>query len=266
MKERKTRRAPATAERPLTARSVLASALLGEDPSRGLPVARLVALAGLFGINENQARVALSRMVARKELKTQEGRYHLAGHLLERQSRQASSRAPLLRPWDGRWRLWIITAERRSARERSVMRSALAGAHLAEVREGVWTRPNNLDVVFPLAVATMGRWAIAEIELVAADLWDLKSWAARATELRRRLRETKPALQLGRSDGLAPGFVLSAAVLRHLQADPLLPAELCPGRWPAAGLRDDYDGWDSRYRAVLAGWHRSVAVAVSGAT
>ena len=40
--------------------------VFGEDPGRGLPVARLVALAGLFGINENQARVALSRMVARK--------------------------------------------------------------------------------------------------------------------------------------------------------------------------------------------------------
>ncbi len=266
MEDRKVSPNPANAERPLTARSVLASALLGEAPGRGLPVARLVALAGLFGINENQARVALSRMVAREELTTRDGRYRLAGHLLERHSRQATSRAPVLRPWDGRWRLWIVTAERRSAAERAVMRAALAGAHLAEVREGVWTRPNNLDVVLPPAVATMGRWAIAEIELVAADLWDLKSWAVRATELRRRLRETKPALQLGRSDGLAPGFVLSAAVLRHLQADPLLPAELCPGLWPAAGLRDDYDGWDSRYRAVLAGWHRSVAVAVSGAT
>ncbi len=226
-------------------------------------MARLVALAGLFGINENQARVALSRMVARKELSTRDGRYRLAGHLLERQSRQATSRAPHLRPWDGRWLLWIVTAERRSARERSGMRSALTGAHLAEVREGVWTRPNNLDVVLPPAVATMGRWAIAEIELVAAELWDLKSWAVRASELRRRLRDTKPALQRGGSDGLAPGFVLSASVLRHLQADPLLPAELAPARWPAAVLRADYDSWDARYRAVLARWHRTVAVAAT---
>jgi phenylacetic acid degradation operon negative regulatory protein len=216
----------------------------------------------LFGINENQARVALSRMVARKELTTRDGRYRLAGHLLERHSRQATSRTPVLRPWDGRWRLWIVTAERRNARERSVMRSALAGAHLAEVREGVWTRPDNLDVALPPAVATMGRWAVAEIELKAAELWDLGSWAARATELRRRLRETRPALQRGGPDGLAPGFVLSASVLRHLQADPLLPVELAPARWPAAALRTDYDSWDGNYRAVLARWHRTVAVAV----
>jgi phenylacetic acid degradation operon negative regulatory protein len=261
MEDRKVSAKDASTDRPLTARSVLASALLGEDPGRGLPVARLVALAGLFGINENQARVALSRMVGRKELTTRDGRYRLAGHLLERHSRQATSRAPLLRPWDGRWRLWIVTAERRSARERSVMRGALAGAHLAEMREGVWTRPNNLDVVLPPAIATMGRWAIAEIELRACDFWDLEGWAARATKLRRRLRVTLPALQNDRSDGLAPGFVLSAAVLRHLQADPLLPAELAPVGWPAAGLRADYDGWDRRYRTVLAGWHRTVVVA-----
>ena len=31
-------------------------------------------------------------------------------------------------------------------------------------------------------------------------------------------------------EALAPGFELSAAVLRHLQADPLLPAELLPAR------------------------------------
>jgi phenylacetic acid degradation operon negative regulatory protein len=51
------------AEPAVTARSVLASALLGMDPPE-LPVAQLVRLTGLFGISENRARVALSRMVA----------------------------------------------------------------------------------------------------------------------------------------------------------------------------------------------------------
>ena len=74
---------------PLTARSVLASALLGEDPPE-LPVAHLVHLAGLFGINPNRARVALSRMVASGEATTDgAGRYRLAGRLLERRDRQA---------------------------------------------------------------------------------------------------------------------------------------------------------------------------------
>jgi phenylacetic acid degradation operon negative regulatory protein len=45
-------------------------------------------------------------------------------------------------------------------------------------------------------------------------------------------------------------------VLRHLQADPLLPVELQPPEWPGARLRETYDGWDMRYRATLRTWSR----------
>ncbi len=56
-----------TGERPLTARSIVASALLGTHP----PVLRgqlLVRLGELFGVAEGTTRVALSRMVAAGEL------------------------------------------------------------------------------------------------------------------------------------------------------------------------------------------------------
>ena len=77
---------------PFTARSVLASALLGEVPPE-LPVSHLVHLAALFGISANRARVALSRMAAAGEVTTDgSGRYRLAGRLLERQTRQSESR------------------------------------------------------------------------------------------------------------------------------------------------------------------------------
>ncbi|HWE70275.1 MAG TPA: hypothetical protein VG205_07915, partial [Acidimicrobiales bacterium] len=76
----------------MTARSVLASTLLGVDPPE-LPVAYLVHVAGLFGINDNRARVALSRMLASGEASTDgAGRYRLAGRLLDRQERQLASR------------------------------------------------------------------------------------------------------------------------------------------------------------------------------
>ena len=78
---------------------MLASALLGESPPE-LSVRRLVRIAGLFGINENQARVALSRMVARGDVSSDgSGTYALAGRLLARAGRlEVARRAATSRP------------------------------------------------------------------------------------------------------------------------------------------------------------------------
>jgi phenylacetic acid degradation operon negative regulatory protein len=46
-----------------------------------------------------------------------------------------------------------------------------------------------------------------------------------------------------RRGALRDGFVLAASVLRHMQADPLLPAELLPDDWPGTALRTEYDGY-----------------------
>ena len=62
------------------------------------------------------------------------------------------------------------------------------------------------------------------------------------------------ALEAGDRESLAPGFVLSAAVLRHFVADPLLPRELLPRDWPGAALRRDYDRYDALFRRRLREW------------
>ena len=46
-------------------------------------------------------------------------------------------------------------------------------------------------------------------------------------------------------------------MLRHLQADPLLPGELLLEDWPGARLRVAYDAWDAGYRATLREWSRA---------
>src|SRR5687768_12666734 len=90
-------------ERPLSARSVVASILLGTRPPE-LPGRLLVRAGELFGITEGTTRVALSRMVASGELEaTGDGRYRLAGRLLERRARQDESRQPPARRWNGDW-------------------------------------------------------------------------------------------------------------------------------------------------------------------
>ena len=48
----------------------------------------------------------------------------------------------------------------------------------------------------------------------------------------------------------------SAAVLRHFQADPLLPEELLPRGWPGRALREDYDRFDLAHRALLREYFR----------
>ena len=244
------RNAVSDEDRPLTARSVLASALLGTEPPE-LPVARLVAIAGLFGLSANRARVALSRMAAAGEVDAVDGRYRLTGHLLERQTRQIQSRAAERRRWDGSWTTVIVRGGARPAAERTEARRRFAAARLAELREGVWLRPANVDVVLaaPLEAAVVRFDGTPDTDpaALAASLWDLDGWAMGAERLRQRLE----GLPVKDDDMLAPGFVLSASVLRHFQADPLLPDELLPADWPGPALRHEYDRWDTTYRARL---------------
>jgi phenylacetic acid degradation operon negative regulatory protein len=241
----------------MTARSVLASALLGEDPPE-LPVAHLIHLAGLFGINENRARVALSRMARNGEVTTDgSGHYRLTGHLLERQGRQTVSRRGETRRWRRTWRMVVLTTSGLGPEERSARRKRLSRARLAEYREGVWLRPDNIalvpDPVDDPEVSVFTVTPDRDPAQLARSLWDLDAWSKRTGELLAQLDDRTPD---GPED-LAPGFVLLASVLRHLQADPLLPDELLPSGWPGTSLRRAYEEWDRRYREVLVAWGRS---------
>ena len=66
--------------------------------------------------------------------------------------------------------------------------------------------------------------------------------------------ESADELEGGDRAALAPGFVLSAAVLRHFVADPLLPPELTPRGWPGPALRREYDRYDELFRDRLREW------------
>jgi phenylacetic acid degradation operon negative regulatory protein len=233
----------------------MASALLGMDPAE-LPVAQLVRLTGLFGISENRARVALSRMVGAGEATTDgSGRYRLAGHLVERQMRQSRSRSGVIDPYDGTWVVVVVTTSGSAAEVRGARRRALSYARLAELREGVWMRPANVEVVLPGALdADLERMLACPADPggLVDRLWDVAAWSAGAEALLAALHALVPE----GPDALAPGFELSAAVLRHLQADPLLPAALLPTGWPGDRLRTVYQEWDIQYRATLSEWSR----------
>ena len=223
--------------------------------------ARVLVRSGeLFGISEGTTRTAMSRMVAAGELVAEDGSYRLTGRLLDRQARQDVSRKRGPWGWDGRWwRMAVVVAERRSPEERAALRASMLAGRYAELREGVWTRPDNLPGDRPDAPGC--EWIkgeMAEPREMAATLWDLDEWAVAGASLLAELDTWTPRLAAEGVDVLAPTFVLSADVLRHLQADPLLPRELLPREWPGEPLRKSYDRFDDEFRRVWREWYRTV--------
>jgi phenylacetic acid degradation operon negative regulatory protein len=254
-------------ERPLSARSVIASLLLGMHPPR-LAGARLVRWCAVFGIAEGTARVALSRMVDRGELAARDGQYELAGGVRARQRVQDWGLEPALAEWDGTWRIGTVVSPARPAPERAALRDAMRRVRHAELREGVWTRPANL----PRASGPDDAWAVVDAQCewwtgapdrpareVAAELFAPDAWAARARALHDVLVDATTSLHAPREADLARAFEAGAAVLTHVRADPLLPAALCPARWPGPRLRAAYAEYRDAFGAAIREWFRSAA-------
>jgi phenylacetic acid degradation operon negative regulatory protein len=242
--------------RPLSARSVVASVLLGTHPPR-LSTAALVELCGRFGITGGTTRVALSRMVAAGELAAEDGHYRLVGEgLLSRQRTQDDALDPQARSWTGAWRMAVVVRSGRSAAQRLELRRTLADARFAEWREGVWLRPDNLG---PPAPALLDEAALRWLSVtpdddparLAGELWALPAWAERGAALLGAGPEEPGDLVTSPPQWAADVFAAAAATLRHLRTDPLLPAGLVPAGWPADALR-------ARYSLYLAAIERLV--------
>jgi len=254
-------------ERPLTARSVIASLLLGMRPPR-LSGGRLVRWCGVFGISEGTARVALHRMVDRGELTLADGVYELAGRVRSRQPAQDFALAPALEEWTGEWLLAVVDTGSRPARDRTALRDAMRRIRLVPLREGCWARPANL----PRAAAPPDAWEVADAQCrwwratpeeddarLAARLFDVGGWARRARVLEGRLLRAVDALADPRPEDLAVAFTAGAAALAHVRADPLLPRELLTDDWPGTALRDAYRGYQPAFAAAVRDWFRSQA-------
>jgi phenylacetic acid degradation operon negative regulatory protein len=217
----------------MTARSVVLSVLLGAHPAWAT-AAELVRLTADFDIKEATLRVALTRMVGAGDLVRSEDGYRLSDRLLARQRRQDDAINPQLRSWDGAWMTLVITSVGIDARTRAALRTTLQHNRFAELREGVWLRPDNVKVALSDEVLSRVRvlhgYDDRPAEL-AGHLWDLPGWARTGRQL---LDDMAAATDV-------PGrFDAAAGMVRHLLTDPVLPHELVPGDWPGAALRDSY--------------------------
>ncbi|MFJ1811525.1 MULTISPECIES: PaaX family transcriptional regulator C-terminal domain-containing protein [unclassified Streptomyces] len=219
---------------PLSARSVVLSLLLGTHPPE-LAAKDLVRGVEPFGVGGSTVRAALSRMVTAGDLRRTDGVYRLSDRLLERQRRQDDAVRPDTRAWNGDWEMAVITATGRGPAERAELRGRLTALRLAELREGVWLRPADLGRPWPADLGNVLQHFTARPDApardLAAGLWPLDAWARTARVL---------LAHVERSHRPADRFTALAAVVRHLLADPVLPAELLPADWPGPALRTAY--------------------------
>ena len=141
---------------------------------------------------------------------------------------------PQLRPWNGYWTTLIVTSVGTDARTRAALRTTLHGKRFSELREGVWMRPDNLELDLDPQVRARLRIVQARDDApaeLAGELWDLPSWVRTGHRL---------LAEMSVATGVPGRFVVAAAIVRHLLTDPVLPAELLPGDWPGARLRAAY--------------------------
>ena len=217
----------------MTARSVLLSVLLGAHPAWAT-ASELIELTSDFGLKEATVRVALTRLVSSGDLVRSADGYRLSDRLLARQRRQDDAIHPRLRPWDGGWVMLVITRIGIDARTRATLRTKLAANRFGELREGVWLRPDNLDMEIPTTISERVRVIHARDEApaeLAGRLWDLRGWSRTGHRL---------LGDMARATDTPGRFGAAAGMVRHLLTDPVLPDELLPARWPGNALRDSY--------------------------
>ncbi|MFI1919647.1 PaaX family transcriptional regulator C-terminal domain-containing protein [Nocardia sp. NPDC020380] len=229
--------------RRLTARSMILSAFLGAPAEA--KASEILSLAALLGLQESAVRVALTRMVAAGDLERSDGYYRLSPRLRARQARQAEAHHPHVLAWNGQWTMLIVTRIGEAATERTSLRETLRQLRFRDMRDGVWTRPNNLDLALPPHVAervtAFTATPMANARELADELFAPGEWAATGEQL---LTEMSAAATL------ADRFEIAAAIIRHLLDDPLLPAELSDPHWPGPRLRASYDRFGREFAAM----------------
>ena len=214
--------------------------------SRGgrAPVAALVRLLAPLGITAPTVRTAVSRMAGQgwlEAVRLADGAgYALTPRAVRRLDEAAERIYRLGAPdWDGRWHLIVVGRIRERAR-RDRLRAALGYLGYAPVDETTWVSPRpsiELEALLEAERVRAERFTASydgDARGLLARAWDLdglahayQRWLASAAEL------------IGEVGPDSPDEIVFAARSRlvhewrkFLFADPGLPAELLPDKWP----------------------------------
>lgn len=213
----------------------------GDKP---LPVRSAVSAAALFGISENNVRVAFARLAS-------EGRIEPAGRGEYREGDGAAEFAREIASWrraESRLRKWngdyaavhqgALGRSDRPALKRRIRALGMLG--FAEIERGLWMRPNNLegsvdalrtrlhalglDTEAPVFVMTH---LAPGFDKKARSLWNGKALTASYARTERQIENwLESAQDLDLDEAARHSFLLGGNAIRQIVFDPLLPGEL----------------------------------------
>lgn len=265
--------------------------LLSTMPSTAVAVRFLVAAAGLFSIDENATRVALTRLLACGLVERDErGAYRLgaAARPVHEKVRSWRNAEALVRPWDGSW-VGVVGGGLRSGRDRRARarKRAIELVGLKALRPGLWVRPDNLRDGIEGARAALARLVddggpgrpggVEEASVFRLDRFSsddleraLRLWPVAELERGYRLAVDRLAQSTRRLAGVAEAeamvetFLIGGSVLRQLALDPLLPDPILDTRQRRAMI-EAMRVYDGLGRSLWSGFLHRHGVAASSA-
>ena len=212
-----------------------------------IEIGRLIKWGQLFDIDAAATRVALGRLVKQGFIQSiSRGFYSIGpkGKLISETARNWVRAETRIGPWDGAWiavhtsHLGRTNKTALRARERAFRLNGFA-----ELVTGLWCRPGNYlepasqtreqlvslgleeaAVVMPVT----GMLGVSEQELF--QLWPKDQLEAEYATYLRIMRDSSARLaQLSPEDAARETFLVGEAVIRQINADPLLPDEMIDG-------------------------------------
>jgi phenylacetic acid degradation operon negative regulatory protein len=234
-----------------TARSLVLD-LLSTLREGAMPVRALIAAAELFGIAENNVRVALARLRAAGLIERDDrGQYRLGvpAEAVNRQVASWRSDEARVRRWEGGWIGVHVGGLPRADRRRLRRRTrALRFLGFRELGPGLDVRPDNLAAGIPAVRARLGALGLdpeapvfamgaldASTEARARGLWDAAALRASYREARNALAESEARLGTRTAaEAMVESFTLGGRVIRQIVLDPLLPEPIVPAAERAA--------------------------------
>jgi DNA-binding transcriptional regulator PaaX len=230
-----------TEERPVKPANVIHE-ILRTYAERGTSVANIMATGAMFGFNDNQMRVGLSRLVAKQTIENfSRGFYRLSktadpfNRFIERW-RLGESR---IVPWNHRW---LLAHRSRDAAPTTHAKSewVLANHGFRETIKDCWIRPDNIalgldelehqlhhlglerEAMLASAAKLEPRWQHRWLNQVAPE-----QLIKRYQTMSRRLSQSLAKLpNLTRAAAMKSSFQLGGEGIEMLATDPLLPTEM----------------------------------------